>query len=138
MTRIKLAGLTVMAMLIGVIIVISCSRGTPPAGTTVDLGESGTWMWVMSSGGFVGDTIYADSVLFSRQLVFDNSDSSYLYTQDGQVRSSGKYLLSSSGSGWVIEYSDAMMPKEMIVRLDADTMVLEQMVADGYTTTFAR
>ncbi|MCK4460693.1 MAG: hypothetical protein KAW46_02760 [candidate division Zixibacteria bacterium] len=123
---------------------ISCSRGTPPAAEEVDLGEVGTWNWAMSIGGIAGDTVYADSVDYTRQLIFD-ADSNYVYLPDGMIQSDGRYLIVREplpGTGemaWVIKYSDEQVPSQIVERLDADTLVLSPLtVVDAYTDYFAR
>ena len=117
--------------------VLSCSRGTPPATDPVELGEAGTWNWVMSIGGIIGDTIYADSVDYTRQLVFDTVGN-YSYTRDGLIESTGKYILRQSQSTRIFDYSDSQLPSDIITRIDTDTLVLTQTVLDGYVHTYAR
>ena len=143
MTKAKLASSFAIIVLLVACMILSCSRGTPPASVDVDLGEIGTWTWVESTGGILGCTIYADSVDYTRGLIFD-SDSNYVYTRDGQIESSGMYLKSfetpPSGSSpvWVVKYTDALISSDVIVRVDADTLILAQTVLDGYISTFAR
>ncbi|MDH3892214.1 MAG: hypothetical protein OEV49_14140 [candidate division Zixibacteria bacterium] len=143
MTKVRLISFLAIVMLVLSCAFLSCSRGTPPAGVDVDLGEVGAWTWVMSHGGIAGITIYADSVDFTRQLVFD-SDSNYVYTRDGEIESAGMYIRSfetlpgGTGPVWVVRYSDNMLPADVIGRLDADTLVLSQTAADGFTSTYAR
>ena len=117
--------------------VLSCSRGTPPATDPVELGEAGTWNWVMSIGGIIGDTIYADSVDYTRQLVFDTVGN-YSYTRDGLIESTGKYILRQSQSTRIFDYSDSQLPSDIITRIDTDTLVLTKTVLDGYVHTYAR
>ncbi len=121
---------------------LSCERGTPPATDPVDLGEAGTWNWVMSVGGIAGVTIYADSVDYTRRLVFD-SLGNYSYTRDGLLVSAGKYIMSyesnplNSQMGWIIKY-DQGRPSDWVMELSADTLVLAQTVVDGYTSSYVR
>ena len=123
-------------------LMLSCSRGTPPAAEEVDLGEAGTWNWVMSVGGITGGTIYADSVDYTRQLVFDTVDN-YRYSYNKALVAAGKYILSyesvpmTSQMGWIINY-DQGLPSDWIMRHSADTLVLAQTVVDGYTSTYIR
>ena len=123
--------------------VLSCSRGTPPAAEEVDLGEVGTWNWVMSAGGITGDTIYADSVDYMRRLVFDTVGN-YVYTYNKALVSAGKYFLSyesnplNSRMGWILKYEDEQLPSDWVMELSADTLVLAQTVIDGYTSTYIR
>ena len=123
--------------------VLSCSRGTPPAAEEVDLGEVGTWNWVMSAGGITGDTIYADSVDYTRQLIFDTKDN-YGYSYNKALVSAGKYIISyesnplNSQMGWILKYEDEQLPSDWVMELSADTLVLAQTVIDGYTSTYIR
>jgi hypothetical protein len=123
--------------------VLSCSRGTPPAAEEVDLGEVGTWNWVMSAGGITGDTIYADSVDYTRQLIFDTKDN-YGYSYNKALVSAGKYIISyesnplNSRMGWILKYEDEQLPSDWVMELSADTLVLAQTVIDGYTSTYVR
>ena len=123
--------------------VLSCSRGTPPTADSVDLGEVGTWNWVMSIGGIAGDTIYADSVDYTRQFVFD-AEGYYRYSHNKALVSAGKYILShesnplNSRMGWILKYEDVQLPSDWVMELSADTLVLGQTVVDGYTSTYVR
>lgn len=143
MTNTKTTVLLAAILLAMISVILSCSRGTPPAVEEIDLGEVGVWNWVSSYGGVSGDTVYADSVDYSRELVFDG-EGNYVYTRGGFLESAGKYLVSSvlfserNEPNWVIRYSDSRLPLDVIIRLDADTLQLAQNVVDGYRQTYAR
>jgi len=144
MTRALSAVLIAVVILAMVGIALSCSRGTPPTSEPVDLGEKGTWNWVMSIGGMAGDTIYADSVDFTRQLVFfDISDTTFFqYYHNGFLEVAGRYALvppSDSQSNWVVLFDDTQLPSRIIDRLDADTLVLSPLTTiDTYTDFYSR
>lgn len=145
MTKTKMTFLLTAILLTMVCVIFSCtSRGTPPSTEEVNLGEVGAWDWVMSTGGIAGITIYADSVDYTRRLVFD-SDGNYVNLRDGQIESAGKYVLSHetipdhSDQVWVVRYDNALNLPSVIERLDTDTLVLSPLtIVDGYTTTYVR
>ncbi len=143
MTRATKAISLAVILLTVTCMMLSCSRGTPPAAEEVDLGEVGTWNWVMSAGGITGDTIYADSVDYMRRLVFDTVGN-YVYTYNKALVSAGKYFLSyesnplNSQMGWILKYEDEQLPSDWVMELSADTLVLAQTVIDGYTSTYIR
>jgi hypothetical protein len=136
--------LLLMAVLLAMVCdILSCSRGTPPATEEIDLGEAGVWTWVSSFGGISGDAAYADNVDYTKELTFDDNDN-YVYTRDGFIESAGRYVVSSvlfmghDQPEWVIRYADEQLASDVIIRLDADTLVLAQDVVDGFQSTYVR
>jgi len=124
-------------------VALSCTRGTPPEPQTITVGEVGTWIWVSSVGGIGGDTTYADSVDYTRQLTFD-SEGNYSYLRNGFIESAGTYavlstaLVADTMPSWVIGYSDDRLPWDVIDDIGPDTIVLKQITADGYSQTYLR
>lgn len=144
MIKDRQTGLFAILVLLLSCVVLSCSSGTAPTTEEVDLGEVGSWTWVKSVGGIAGETFHADSVDYTKGLIFD-SVSNYVFTYNKAIRSAGRYvrtLETVPGGGdpvWVVRYSDNMQPSEIIERIDADTLVLAPLsIVDGFTITYSR
>lgn len=69
--------LSIFLPLVMVLAIASCdlfNQGTGPL--------TGTWTWEQTTGGFIGETIDADSVNYTQKLVINDEDEAFLYCND--------------------------------------------------------
>ena len=100
----------------------------------------GKWNWVKSVGGFTGGTFTPQTEHHTSTIVFA-ADSSYrMYLNDSLAASSTFSLREETMNGGSVEmiYYPLAVPAQIVSRLDADTLILSDYAADGFTSTWNR
>jgi len=100
----------------------------------------GKWNWIKSVGGFTGGTFTPQTERHTSAIRF-GADSCYkVYRNDSLVTSSTFSLSEETINGGTVEILryQFIAPAQIISRLDADTLILSDNAADGFTSTWNR
>lgn len=119
----------------------SCSSFTPHDKET---GLIGTWQWVSSTGGFVGETVTPDSSGYSDYRISFSPDSTFkVFTKDS-TRVRGHFSLKQSRGDTLVtydraeEFSEGFYPDQYVRFRDDGTLILSDNCADCYINLYRR
>ena len=110
----------------------------------------GTWQWVMSSGGFTGALITPASAGYSYAMQFDNQGG-FTEIKNGKSIDKIYYVLTKDSTyrpqepGYYIQFilhgskkNDTYNSKQYLSFISQDTLLMAQMVDDGYVSIYVR
>ncbi len=125
---------------------MSCSRSDTPMQSTF-LAEQGIWFWLQSVGGLNNELLHVDSVSFARALVFNPLSTVEFWETD----TSGRFTEPEWEVGYTIDWEDVDSVRKKVLRyadgihapqsvefIGRDTLVLTDLIVNGYTHTYER
>ena len=146
MRKTALALLLVMTIATLGAIGMSCSRGDAPMQSTF-VEEQGAWFWIQSFGGLNNELLLADSASFARAVVFNPLGTVEFW----ETERPGSFTEPEWEVGYTIDWEDVDSVRKKVLRyadgihapqtvefLGRDTLVLTDLIINGYTHTYER